>query len=522
MSVLKQQTPVVRPLPICIHLSEGTSIMVHRWPSKYPWTRRYSLSDCSFCTNSATRISVCPIEPLAFCSKRDIRDSDVNTDIRILDIIAISLTTGEPGDVVAAAFDRQERLGLFLAKNGPPTLEDQNATARLIAAITDPATKSVVEIFPFLLSRCRANMDKRINNLHKSISDFYVDLGSALPQYTPMSTEVEFPGSTLYRRGKYGNGEPLFRTMLSDLVGEICSASAFQLDPDRVDSSLQRYSWLFNVAEPLLHSRFLKELCGDRNRLNLARKEKAERLKRRLAKVCQYFSGVTQLVKRAKRWFPDGQIPYRWVNDAFVGTGEARFDLCDDHVDAVQRAFGLQSLLSSETLHTLAESFPDMPSNWERRRIVNTCIYAELRIILHLSASSLSNISRSRITLEQSKRQPIGCSKRSCFCCTLWIDAHNEKFKTQWSTSGSHGKPYATWALPGDAARYGTSDVDAAVLHGVSVRLTDTLAWLFPGQKKISDEHVSSGDDSSDSDDSGKDWREHVYRIGEGSEAVDF
>ncbi|THH11809.1 hypothetical protein EW146_g7915 [Bondarzewia mesenterica] len=75
-------------------------------------------------------------------SNRDIIDSDLSTDGRILDIIAISLTTGEPGDVVAATFDRHKHLGLVLAKNGRPTLEDENATACLIAAITDHATES--------------------------------------------------------------------------------------------------------------------------------------------------------------------------------------------------------------------------------------------------------------------------------------------------------------------------------------------------------------------------------------------
>jgi len=69
-------------------------------------------------------------------------------------------------------------------------------------------------------------------------------------------------------------------------------------------------------------------------------------------------------------------------------------------------------------------------------------------------------------------------------------------------TSGSHSKPYATWALPA-ACSYairadGRSSVDEAVLKAVSARLTDALDWLFPGQKRISDEHVSTGDESSD------------------------
>ena len=61
-------------------------------------------------------------------------------------------------------------------------------------------------------------------------------------------------------------------------------------------------------------------------------------------------------------------------------------------------------------------------------------------------------------------------------------------------TSGSHGKPYANWTLPSAVCLYaigtdGRSSVDEAVLKAVWTRLTDTLAWLFPGQKRIFDEH---------------------------------
>ena len=77
----------------------------------------------------------------------------------------------------------------MLAKNRPPTREDEDATARLIAIITDPATRNAHDVFPFLLSHCRANMDKRISNLHESISAFLPDFHSVLPLYRPLSVE---------------------------------------------------------------------------------------------------------------------------------------------------------------------------------------------------------------------------------------------------------------------------------------------------------------------------------------------
>ena len=82
-------------------------------------------------------------------------------------------------------------------------------------------------------------------------------------------------------------------------------------------------------------------------------------------------------------------------------------------------------------------------------------------------------------------------------------------------TSGSHGKPYANWALPGAACSYaigadGRSSVDEAVLKAVLTRLTDALDWLFPGQKRIFDEHVSSGDEGSGSEQDESEWRQEV------------
>ena len=132
-------------------------------------------------------------------TNKDIRHRDTSTDIRILDVIAIALTTGEPGEVVAATFDRGDHLSLVLAKNRYPTREDEDATTRLIAAITDPATRDAFDVFPFLLSRCRANMDKRIINLHNSISTFLPDLYSALLLFKPLSVEKELPHSAIYR-----------------------------------------------------------------------------------------------------------------------------------------------------------------------------------------------------------------------------------------------------------------------------------------------------------------------------------
>ena len=474
-----------------LRVTDLSELSVQRWPSSLPQT------------NSEQLQLLHELHPaVGLHTDKNTRPVDTNTDLRILDAIAIALTTGEPGEVVAAAFDRSEQLSLVLAMNRPPTREDEDATARLIATITDPATLTASDVFPFLLSRCLANINKRIGDLHQALSDFLPDLHSALPHYTPGSVEKELPHSAIYRERKFNGDEPEFSAIISKLVFHLSYASNSPLDPDDVDTSTIRYLLLDNLANILLRSPFLKLLCKDRNPSNFARRERAERLKRRLAKVCQYFGGVTQLVQMAKRWFPDGRIPYRWVGDTFVGSGEGQVRLYDDYVDAMQRACGAQAPPSPGALRKLATNFPKMRSNWEDRRIVKTCIHAEIRIILHFSKPLSSSLSSSHTDLRQPPHKPdrhaIGCSKRSCLCCTLWIDEYNARFETGWLTSGSHGSPCATWALPGDAATHGAG-VDEAVVREVQTRLANALSWLYLDSKRMYDELVSSDDESSGS-----------------------
>jgi hypothetical protein len=70
-----------------------------------------------------------------------------------------------------------------------------------------------------------------------------------------------------------------------------------------------------------------------------------------------------------------------------------------------------------------------------------------------------------------------------------------------WMTSGSHGKPYANWALSvivGKQIEATLHGVDGQVAKGVNTRLKDMLAWLNVkgGPKRISDERASSGSNS--------------------------
>jgi hypothetical protein len=418
------------------------------------------------------------------------RDHDTNRDVRILDAIAVALATGQHGDVFAAAFDKRQQIQLVLAKNGPPAPEDIAAADKLMSLIGNPDTHDSMDIFPFLIQRCGANMDKRILNLNTSLQEIRNDFKLTLETYIPTDDiQNEFPLAEVYLE-KYGDAVPLFNIVLTDLVNLIIDSTAQGLNPEDIHSSKGQYANLFLYADTLSRSRFLDKLVNSRSLLEVEGRQRAARLKRRLYKVCQYVSGIQYLIEEAKRFLP---IPHRWVTDTFTGTGEGVFDLCDNAHDAVSRGLK-QPSLSPEIINRLDMYFPHIQSNWVAHQTVHACVHAELRILLHLSLPSPNPLV-----------QPIGVSKRSCFCCALWIDTHNDIYRTEWMTSGSHGKPYANWAFPGSACLYaigadGKSSVDKGVLDAVSVLLEDMLAWLFPGRKRISDEHFSSSDETSDSE----------------------
>ncbi|KAF5379428.1 hypothetical protein D9615_006626 [Tricholomella constricta] len=269
----------------------------------------------------------------------------------------------------------------------------------------------------------------------------------ALQAYTPEADiNVEFPGADKLLEDHYGNAVLAFAFTWGDLVKTLTDRTAQGLNAEDVPSSRQKYAKLFLLANALWRSRFLKALTDGHILLNNDRKERAEKLKRREP------SGSSR-------------FPTAGVMDTFTGTGEGVLNLCDSAYDAVS---GInRSPLSPDIVDKVDRHFPSIHRNWEKRKTVHACIHAEIRIILHLGPPSLHD----------RHVHPIG-----------------------WMTSGSHGKPYANWALPGAACSYATgadgrSSVDEAVLKAVSTRLTGALDWLLPGQKSISDELVSSADD---------------------------
>jgi len=142
-----------------------------------------------------------PYQSAGAQSNKDIREPDTHADMRVLDMIAVCMTTGNPGDVVAAAFDKREGITLVLAKNGDVLPADYAATTTLLSALT--RARGWIDLLPFLVRHGKKNMDKRIRNLHQSITDLNDDLRSAAAQYPFQTIEEEFPRSEHYRRAMY-------------------------------------------------------------------------------------------------------------------------------------------------------------------------------------------------------------------------------------------------------------------------------------------------------------------------------
>jgi hypothetical protein len=89
-------------------------------------------------------------------------------------------------------------------------------------------------------------------------------------------------------------------------------------------------------------------------------------------------------------------------------------------------------------------------------------------------------------------------------------------------TSGSQGKPYDNWALPGAASEMegvrAWHRFDQYVVKSVYTRLTDTLAWVRKLILKwISDKHASCGSDSDSSEGAGDD---RIRKIWAGDDVV--
>jgi hypothetical protein len=122
---------------------------------------------------------------------------------------------------------------------------------------------------------------------------------------------------------------------------------------------LYAYGCVYLATYALSRSPFLKSLIEDFS--NWARKEMAEKLKRRLLKVCQYFGSIDPLIKSVKRWFLDGTIPYRWAN-VTDSTHEGIVEVSLRVEDALLHVPAMD--LTKGDMDVLRHKFPAMFQQW--------------------------------------------------------------------------------------------------------------------------------------------------------------
>ena len=415
-------------------------------------------------------------------------NKDINLEMRLLDTFAVALCTGKPGEVYAAAFDKRIRVQLVIAKNGLPTPEDKEAAKELVSLLADPSVTDQYDLFPFLHRRCLLNINKRIGTLNKSSRDTRIrDLfEQKLPSYTPttpLGVELQFNNILQKLYGGVDTNRP-FTSVWIDLLDKLAELTAPGLDTQDVKLADKQFADIIIFTTVISKSHFLKHVIAiptlsDRDR------EMVAKFKRHCDKVQQYYAGITDLIKKAKRFLP---FDVCWATDQPNGSGEGVFTLPSRDPYVTIGNYFEEHPIPRDILSQLNDKFPKLRQDWERQRTIHATVHAELRIILALGPPSSSEPVR-----------PIGVSKRSCLACALWIHEHNGIFETQWMTSGSHGKPYANWAPPGLVHPYlkGRLSVDRAVLNGISKRLDHIFAKLFPNHRRRSDEYVSSSSEES-------------------------
>ncbi|EKM76547.1 hypothetical protein AGABI1DRAFT_131103 [Agaricus bisporus var. burnettii JB137-S8] len=406
-------------------------------------------------------------ERLLLLNKLDLNYSDhrasngkIEREMKLLDTIALLLSTGLPGDHFAAAFDKRQHLEIILAKNGSPTSEDIADARELFLSLRNPRISKVGDLYPFVARRCRASVVKRIRKLRASIIDtgFYDDFHSRLDQdplarepLTPSAIEREFCDEFGSMAEDY-TGTTLSAVLRGHLEGTV-DATAVSGVPD-----LQGFMDIYAFASTVADSRFLVEwVC-----VKAAGYQKVQRFQRYVRKFCRYIHDVRFLVKGAKRL--GEMIKYRWVTDESLGIQVGEEDI---HILAAtpEEAAHRATVLSSQQLEELKERKPSLVEPWQRT--VHTCLHAEIRIILYFGRPSMSGV--------EDCSQPIGLSKPSCLCCALWMAAHNLQGSIWWETRSRSYKPDPTWAFTARACP-NIQDLDLVTFDEKVV--SGVLQWL--------------------------------------------
>ncbi|KAH0580473.1 hypothetical protein J132_08198 [Termitomyces sp. J132] len=468
-------------------------------------------------------------DPQAIRSNVDRRTDKSNDEIRILDTIALCISTGRSGDVVASAIkytDKGEMI-IYLARNGEPVVpKDVSSASDLLNKLRASKHQSMLDILPWVASHGPEKVQKRVNKLRELVSEdkngiFRRFLNRQIKNYhisLQNGIKAEFPD---YASGEYlkSAGYDIQHIQVdSSTVQAILMGILKKFDEDLIfdtrTSSHSRFQSLVLAATTLRKSLFLKDLLKT---LEYASSidapnpffEKASQFYRNVNKVSQYIR-IIDLIQYVQR---EMSCKIQWVYGTNMGNTlcheSQRLELQSASTTALETAKQLKLPIqptSEQLLECFRKMNPFRPSAQKEnplvKRRVNTCVHAELKLIVFLLS-----ITPQRSQDQEIEHRPIGCSKRSCLYCTFWIDELREILKPTvhrfiYYTAGSHGSPYATCARVGPFRE----DLNELCSNRVEVRLrglvNERVKVLFnlseQGHiKKKSEDHASASEDES-------------------------
>ncbi|KAF5348356.1 hypothetical protein D9758_010923 [Tetrapyrgos nigripes] len=179
----------------------------------------------------------------------------------------------------------------------------------------------------------------------------------------------------------------------------------------------------------------------------ISQRELALKIRRRLWKLMVYVDEVAVLTYRAQQTYPDGRVPYYWVGER-EGEGKPTkgSEGADDGLEPLREEVeGIATLKTQKVWCCAEDAIKDVwtgregewgPRNLTLMHFTHTalfedwstvvpippkelCLHPEIKLMLFLDVHLSSSMYRQGHPIHF--RTPIGSSKRTCWCCAVWL-----------------------------------------------------------------------------------------------------
>ncbi|KAG6919286.1 hypothetical protein DXG01_007418 [Tephrocybe rancida] len=340
--------------------------------------------------------------------------------LSVLDAVALFLTTGDP-DATIATFYTPTKQTLILAKAGPVGSRDVMAVRSFICELEE--AKDWKDLLPFLAKRSGPYVNKRIEKICELFGHHY---------------DLLYDRATQLKDSRSADALKNCRHLLACKVpfGDSLEACKNFYDLVLAAHTVITSPALFVFPRP---------------------DAVLDTLKHRLEKLSQY-AGARRLLSFWKQhksvhivWVPDAQeqpLTYVLSTDQIVSKHTDEILAYEpDHIERLE----VTKILRSQWDWT---SCPGWRGEEGPTSItVTLCVHAEIRLILHLSGTAAT------ATHNFPSELIVGCSQRTCLCCTLWIDAFNAATDMNWMTRSGNSHPRYDWVFPSSPVAVDTADV---------------------------------------------------------------